>query len=98
MTTKCQVFFFTVPEKHKSWAELARQGDALRFSIFLSQNINKIEGSPLKSMNIFEKSHNAEKNVFLGLKLVGKVFLSHSTVLYELFYAILLKSFTLIKD
>ena len=46
-TSKCQVFFFTVPEAPKSWTELA--------SRWLSQNIKKLDGGPFEVIKNFSK-------------------------------------------
>ena len=55
-----KVFSFTVPEKPKSWTELARPFEFLT-SIKL-QNIKKLKGDPLKTLRTFrKKSHNAKK-------------------------------------
>ena len=52
--SKCQVFSYRVPEKPKSSA-------LSDFSTFLSQNLKKTKGDPLKTLKIFRESHNAEK-------------------------------------
>ena len=57
-----QVFSSTVPEKPKSWTELAHQRRHWNFSSILSQIIKKIEGGALLVKKILsKKSHNAEK-------------------------------------
>ena len=49
-TSKCKVFFFTVPGKPKSWTEFARQGGGLEIFHPFCRKTSKIEGDPLKSL------------------------------------------------
>ena len=58
MTSKCQVFSFTVPEKPKIWTELARRGTAS------AGPWRAKTGDPLETFKIFsKKSRNAEKKL-----------------------------------
>ena len=62
MTSKCQVFSFTVlenPEVRPNWC--AKRGTLWDFSAFLLQNIKKNEGGPFGEKEI-RKNHNAKKN------------------------------------
>ena len=54
-TSKCQLFYFTVPKKPKSWT-------LGNFSTFLWQNIKKIEGGSFGGKKFPKKSHSAGNN------------------------------------
>ena len=51
-TSKCQVFLSTVPEKSKSWTNLARRREPLGFLNIL-QNIEKIEAGHFRGIKKF---------------------------------------------
>ena len=53
ITSECQVFSFTVPEKPKSWTELTRQGSPSRFSnIHSVAKYQKLKGGPFKDRKV----------------------------------------------